>query len=352
MFLKNRLKKELTNLKIWKNSKVLHRIILPITVILGLYTIAGCGMPESSFLFSGTSVLRSSMEKINNYSNVIDYKYHTTRLQINDKRLKDIGFTFDEKIEIPKDMCPQGICFTDKYVFVTFYTAETDGLGNIMIFEKESGKYLLSLGMDENSHLGGIAYDGANIWVCNSSKMSIERISYDFICRSIEKHEGDFLDVRNIAKGYRVSIIPSCITFFDDRLWLAAHTKQTNSQMISYIFCEEKDALSFDELYFIPSKVQGIVFDPDGRVYLSTSYGRRKSSYLKIYDSVGEMSKNVDNYITAIEMPPCSEGIDIHDGSLYIIFESGSEKYLEGTDGKGKCLAPLDKILIIDLAWT
>lgn len=309
-------------------------------------------MPESSFLFSGTSVLRRSMERINNYSNVTDYKYHTTRLQINDKRLKDIGFTFCDEIDIPKDMCPQGICFTDKYVFVTFYTAETDGLGNIMIFAKESGEYQLSLGMDENSHLGGIAYDGENIWVCNSSKMSIERIPYDFICQSIEEYKGESLDIRNIAEGYHVNIIPSCITFFNGRLWVAAHTKQTNSQMIAYIFSETENRLSFDDIYFIPSKVQGVVFDENGRVYLSTSYGRRKSSYLKVYSSVEEMSKNVDNYETAIEMPPCSEGIDIREEQLYIIFESGSEKYLEGTDGKGKSLAPLDKILIIDLTWT
>lgn len=319
---------------------------------LGLYTIAGYGMPESSFLFSGTSVIRGSMEKINNYSNVMDYKYHTTRLQVNDKRLKDIGFTFAEEIEIPKDMCPQGICFTEEYVFVTFYTAETDGLGNIMIFAKESGEYLLSLGMDENSHLGGIAYDGENIWVCNSSKMSIERIPYAFICQSIEAYQGDFLDIRNIAEGYRVNIIPSCITFFDGYLWVSAHTKQTNSQMIAYAFSKEENSLSFENIYCIPPKVQGMVFDENGRVYVSTSYGRKRSSYLKVYDSVKEMSKNVDNYLTAIEMPPCSEGIDISSGQLYIIFESGSEQYLEGMDGKGKSLAPLDKILVIDLTWT
>ena len=61
------------------------------------------------------------------------------------------------------------------------------------------------------------------------------------------------------------------------------------------------------------------------------------------------MTKNVDKYETSIEMPPCSEGIDIKDKKIYIMFESAGKKYLEGTDGNGKSLAPLDKILIIDL---
>ena len=50
-----------------------------------------------------------------------------------------------------------------------------------------------------------------------------------------------------------------------------------------------------------------------------------------------------------IEMPPCSEEIDIDEDNLYVLFESAGEKYLEGTDGKGQSLSPIDKLLIIPL---
>ena len=46
-------------------------------------------------------------------------------------------------------------------------------------------------------------------------------------------------------------------------------------------------------------------------------------------------------------MPPGSEELDVSDDILYLIFETAGEKYLEGTDGKGKSLFPLDKILMI-----
>ena len=326
-------------------------MIIILLIGCGLYLIKEHKMPEDKFLFSGTSVVRSHMEKINNYKNVQNYRYTSKLLPSKNIRLKDISYSFLEEISVPSEKYPQGICFSDKYVFITLYSAKKDDLGIIMIFSSKTQEYLLSLGMDAQSHLGGITYDGESIWVCNSSKMSIERISLKFIEKAIWEYKGKFLDVRNIVDSYAVNVIPSCISFYDNKLWIATHAKQSNSQMISYTFHASDNRLYFDDIYQIPSKVQGVVFDENGRVLLSTSYGRRNSSYLKIYNSLDEMSKNVSKYMKSIEMPPCSEGLDIYDGKLYILFESASEKYLEGTDGKGKVLAPLDKILVIDLTY-
>ena len=49
-------------------------------------------------------------------------------------------------------------------------------------------------------------------------------------------------------------------------------------------------------------------------------------------------------------MPPGSEEIDVRNDTAYVIFETAGEKYLEGTDGKGFCVSPLDKILAINIA--
>ena len=84
-------------------------------------------------------------------------------------------------------------------------------------------------------------------------------------------------------------------------------------------------------------------------MYLSTSYGRTKSSYLKVYDSAIVMSNKPDRPSLNIEMPPNSEEIDIVGDRLYVLFESAGEKYYLGTDGKGRSSCPLDKVLSIDL---
>ena len=306
-------------------------------------------MPEDNNLSLGTSVVRTYVRKIDNAANVEEYPYWTSSYQSERKRLKDISYIFSEQIQLPNDMYPQGICFAEKYVLITSYSDKADTLGEVRVYDKDTGEYLLSLGMDENSHLGGIAYDGTNIWVCNSSKMVLERISYTFINVAVENYKGKCLDIRNLVDVYPVNLTPSCITFYEGRLWVATHTKQKNSHMVSYYFDYDEEQLCFDNLYYIPSKVQGVAFDENGKVILSTSYGRRSSSYIKIYSSVEIMSKNVAEYLEMIELPPCSEGIIIENGKLYVIFESAGEKYLEGTDGKGKSIAPLDKLLVIDL---
>ena len=51
-----------------------------------------------------------------------------------------------------------------------------------------------------------------------------------------------------------------------------------------------------------------------------------------------------------VEMPPCSEEIAIVDNNLYVLFESASSKYFEGTDGKGTSVAPIDKVLKVNVA--
>lgn len=369
MFLRSRLKKELVNLLISKNS-ILKRIVL-FLIGCGIITIAEFknNMPEDKILSSGYSVVRSYMVKIDNYANVLNYKYESIESNKVGKivsHLKNLNFSFLEEIDVagmPKtrkrefeskdylseEQYPQGICITDEFVLITSYSGEKTALGECMVFDRLSGEYLVSLGMDKNSHLGGIAFDGKNIWVCNSSKMAIERISYDFIRYAARNNKGGFVNITNLVEVYAVKNVPSGITFHNGSLYVVTHTKWTNSKMVSYVYDETKDKLESEFVYKLPSKVQGIAFDEDGGVYLSTSYGRKSSSYIKKYRSIYTMTRDVEDCLERIEMPPCSEGVSLYQDKLYVIFESAGKKYLEGTDGNGKSIAPLDKILIIDL---
>lgn len=304
---------------------------------------------------------------LDNYKSVENYKYTSNKkLSPETVFLKDCKYNFCEDVLIPgmpstkdddwfndfifsKSQCPQGICFTDDYILITSYSDEDDCLGSLMVIDKDTGDYLFTLGMDPASHLGGIAFDGENVWVCNSSKNAIERISYDFIQLMASQNSGEVVDATEVVDIYKVSNVPSCITYYGNRLWIATHTKFINSKMKAYFYDKKSDSLKTLSTYKIPAKVQGIAFDEDGAVYLSTSYGRRSSSYIRKYFSVIQMASKTDSPAVSIEMPPGSEEIDINDGKLSVIFESAGEKYFEGTDGKGVSTSPIDKILQIDL---
>lgn len=336
MLLRSRLKKELVNLRISKNKKI---IILSLVLLLGLTTQSKQNedMPEDERLSSGYSVIRGNMVKIDNYANVKKY--------INNKK-----YSFLENVEVlqEEDECPQGLCLTEEYIFISAYSDVYGKLGKIRVYNKTSGELLLTLGMDAQSHLGGIAFDGSYIWVCNSSKMSLERISYSFVQHMIFENKGGFVDARNLIEIYPVRNIPSTVSAYHGQLWVSTHSIWTKGTMIGYLYNESSDELRAIGSFHVPQKVQGVAFTETGEVIISTSYGRKKNSYIKKYSSINVMSNDVKDYKEAIELPPCSEGIAYENGKLYVLFESASKKYLEGTDGKGISVAPLDKILIID----
>lgn len=344
----------------------LRNSIRAFVLILGLILLiltAAKGTQQETLEGAGSASSSSSVQ-IDNIANVMNYPYQSTDRST--VLLKDLDFSFQEEIDIPgmpqtraddylnryifsEAQCPQGICFTDEFVLITSYSSEDDCMGELMVMDKESGKYLVTLGMDEKSHLGGIAFDGINVWVCNSYENSIERISYDFIQLMAYQNAGDVIDARAVVDTYAVKNAPSCITYYGGRLWIASHTQLMNSKMVAYHYDSVGDELAELSSYVIPSKVQGVSFDADGGVYLSRSYGRNESSYLYCYSSIIALDSRLNKPKLTVELPPCSEELDIYEDTLYVLFESAGEKYLEGTDGKGKSLSPIDKLLMISV---
>lgn len=219
--------------------------------------------------------------------------------------------------------------------------------GCLYVFDRGSGEYLVTLSMKKGSHLGGIAYDGESLWVCHSNFGTVERLDYALIQAIATLRPRRTVQLPEKYEEYRVSNSPSCITYFNGMFWVATHTRFFQSVMISYRFTDGRLIESAD--FAIPDKVQGVAFDEAGHVYLSTSFGRSRSSYIKVYASAYALSRRPEKPMECVEMPPCSEEIVIADDELLVLFESGAQKYMEGTDGNGKARTPLDHLAAIRL---
>lgn len=304
-------------------------------------------------------------KEINSFRNVEHYSYITDiKENENTARLKDCGYSFVENIDIPgmpstrendymknlvttEEQCPQGICITEDFCLITAYCSnDSEKLGSLYVFNKDNGEYLVTLGMKKNSHLGGLTFDGKNLWICHSDTRTLERLNYDYIKRIALSKPKMFVDATGMFKEYRVSNMPSAITYDDGLLWVATHNAYFKSTMIAYKYLD--GGLVEQERYQIPEKVQGITFDEDGHVYLSTSFGRRKSSYVRMYESMEALDDKPGAPAYNIELPPCSEAVIYQNGKLYVLFESASLKYFEGTDGRGTSSSPIDKILVVE----
>ncbi len=305
-------------------------------------------------------------KKISGTMNIQLYSYGAGSLTRSpEKKLSNMNYRILEDLDIPGmpgtrfedyinnklfsvDQCPQGLCVTEEHILVTSYsTGNHENYGSLYVFDRRTGAYLVTLSMKKGSHLGGICYDGENLWICHSNYRTIERLDYALV-KEIARHQpGRTVELTQKHEEYRVSNSPSCITFFTGKLWIATHTRFFKSIMKSYRY--SGGALEECEEFAIPDKVQGVAFDEDGHVYLSTSFGRDKSSYIKVYRSAYDLSKRPEKPAECVEMPPCSEELAIAGDELLVLFESGAQKYMEGTDGKGKALAPLDHMVAIQL---
>lgn len=104
----------------------------------------------------------------------------------------------------------------------------------------------------------------------------------------------------------------------------------------------------------IPDYVQGITFSGDKTIF-SCSYGRNSTkkrfiSELQVYDNSNKTDPSMlGDLELAIALPPMVEEVEVVGDEVYMIFESAATTYLEGTDGKGKSICPIDKIVSVKL---
>lgn len=97
--------------------------------------------------------------------------------------------------------------------------------------------------------------------------------------------------------------------------------------------------------YYIPDKSQGIAWDSNNNLIISSSFWSFESSNIKIYTNPLEINNisneyikinnkkinvsyiNNKNLLKKYTIPPMAEGITIINNELYIIFESASNLY-------------------------
>lgn len=240
----------------------------------------------------------NSEESIKNF----DYSKVTDASSgVETKNLTDFEWTVVTKYEVPglaptadddltkgyiqcNNLCPQGICFAGDYLLTTAYCM--DGVHNscIFIYNKKSGEYLKTLVLKKKSHVGGVAYDGENIWICHSDSKDLQRISYTSLKSYAVGNKGviqpDELELQGIESK------PSAVAYnpVDGYIWVAEYIKDVDKQnggvpakMYAYQYVDKKLEPVKQYASAIEEDYLGIITD-----------GKSESS-----DEIGDL--NVDN---------------------------------------------------------
>ena len=204
-----------------------------------------------------------------------------------------------------------------------------------------------------NGHAGGIATSGEYVYIANGSKL------YTFKIDSLlNAGNGDYVD---IGEGVPVNNAASYVYCDEEYIYVGEfhHTKDgyekehkldnsdnTVNGIVSRYTHEAirgydgENAPTPDAIFAVRDRVQGICFTPDGKIVLSTSYGRFNSSNFYVYNqadctNTGETLDGapvymLGEYTNKIKAPTLSEDLDWYDGKVITIYESAANKYFFG----------------------
>ena len=256
---------------------------------------------------------------------------------------------------------PQGMEYdqTTKTFLISGYMSSGEPSRVYLIDEQtEDFKYftLTSDGDDYVGHCGGVAVDGSCGWVVGDGWL----------------HRFDFEQAKNCQNGDQLAIVDSFQTgngadfvlTFNGKLIVGEFYKQGKyethqSHHIQASQTETNRALAYaynidhtkpyslasTTIEFgisLPNQVQGMTFNKDGNIVLSTSYSIPASQILTYQNvlsgepttqiTVNEQFLNVyvldqSKLISTLSACPMSEEIVLVDGKIYVLFESACKKY-------------------------
>lgn len=265
----------------------------------------------------------------------------------------------DEIVDVP-----QGLAMDDNYVYISSYDgikAYLSDLGkrNEQIQVHNSVIYVLRLNdelrkyktivLPDTNHVGGLTCLNGQLWISldtgNSSGKKLVYLNTQTIHDQLnwdndDEYVVDHYDGENKINGVTSA---SFVTSFNDDLYVGTFNSSSNSVIKGFHPGSEDAFVS----YSVIKKAQGAAFMTVGDItYLmvSSSYGRVNSSGLYAYSvtNVGQSNSKI-SAVSSIVLPGMSEGIVEKDGTLYVLFESGSHRY--NANPMNSAVAPMGKVI-------
>lgn len=232
---------------------------------------------------------------------------------------------------------PQGIAVTEEFVLVSSYDYFKDRNSIISIYDKD-GNFINKCLLDNDAHVGGLAYDSRNniVWV-TSYYGCIDGYSLEDLINS-KKAIPLYKDIL-VGEGlpnYRYSWLDtaSFLAFHNDELLVGNFSLMDKGKVKRYVFDikEDKVILRYKGSFMIPDKVQGITFHKKNNkeyMLMSRSYGQHIPSLLQVFkydDDIKDYTKNGISTVI-VKMPPMMEQVVSRNNQLYTLYESNAKIY-------------------------
>lgn len=246
-------------------------------------------------------------------------------------------------------MVIQAVCFAESYMLVSAYDTKEEEKSVVYVIKRSTGKYITTLVLPDSYHVGGIAYDGNNIWVSTGTAVSC--FSYNAVAQAASSG-ADAVYVSYTARC-PVAVQASFISYYNNILWVGEHKETQSSKMYGYQVNNKEIQPVLEQKYVmgIPSRTQDVEFINKKTIIISRSnqvssasskyYISRMERYKLDYSQKSSGKIKRKKCTGKLTMPPMLEGIACRKKYLYISFESAQIS---------SCPYKLDRICAIKLS--
>ncbi len=275
-------------------------------------------------------------------------------------------------------MVPQGICIAGDYMLVTAYDnvrhmprqKKGASLANpsvlyVLSNEEPSARRLLAtIVLPDANHVGGVAFDGENVWIAKSTDRECSMISYATIQQAVKEGAGSYA-LPAYDQNVPCGNVASFLTWHDGKLWVGTYINRKNGKgkLRSYQAVKEEAEggvsyrLEMQEEIEIPGYANGVAFAEIGRktyMAVTTSKGRYFHSRVCLYQVTEDAETGEKRYecYSSRKFPPMAEELVCDGERAYFLFESSATCY--STLPYQKCSYPVDRICALsalELFW-
>ncbi len=239
-------------------------------------------------------------------------------------------------------MVPQGITFAGDYLLITAYDYSKQRESVIYVMNKNTGKYITTIVMPHTGHMGGIAYDGVNVWYTYGKNLHCIKYS---VIRAAAKARKTYLELYKVTAVCPMPETMSYVAYYNGKVWAGAYDENAKKYLYGYTISNKSGTPSLTQTnrILMPNRTQGIAFTSDGKLLISRSCQTKEGmsgfmSRIDVYKpdwSTTESTIKKGSMIEATKMPPMNEGIAVRGSYTYVAFESPAFS---------ECVYPMDRV--------
>ena len=244
-------------------------------------------------------------------------------------------------------MVPQGMCLAGSYFLISAYDYKKTDYSVIYVVSRAAKSYITTIVLPSKAKVGGLAYDGTNVWV--SKGKAVASFPYSVITDAVNSGK-KFTSLSSYRSVCTLDSTASFMGYYNNVLWIGTFKASASSTMKGYTLSNKETLPSLTPAYTmsVPSRTQGITFDVDGTMVLTRSYRTKKAkdnyisqvrTYRPSFASAGSSGKVLKNTaLKVMKLPPMAEGVAIYGTYTYALFSSSYYK---------TCKYPVDRVLAL-----